>query len=99
MEHLSKVGDWETFADVIRLSLFGIVLLPHLDNYVDHAAIDAFWACWKKNKNLVVVLDRIGLPFGQILSIVEKDPIPSLCSAKVTQLEETLAEIEEEKKT
>ncbi|RDX89270.1 hypothetical protein CR513_29025, partial [Mucuna pruriens] len=136
MEYLSKVGDWETFANVLGLSLFGIVPLPRLDDYVDHAAIDAFYACWEKNKNPVVVvlantyynkhgdksarrdvkyglgvtmppsvietglknqLDQIGLPFSQILSIAEKDHVPGLCSDKVTQLKETLAEIEEEK--
>ncbi|RDY14535.1 hypothetical protein CR513_00384, partial [Mucuna pruriens] len=43
-------------------------------------------------------LDWIGLPFSQILSIVKKDPILDLCSDGVTQLKETLAEIEEEKR-
>ncbi|RDX65465.1 hypothetical protein CR513_55877, partial [Mucuna pruriens] len=196
MEYLSEVGDWEAFIDVLGLSLFGIVLLPRLDNYVDRAAIDAFWACRENNKNPMIsvlantyytlnnsrerkggrmtcylyilylwiithmftstcktpcpiedhkwcfvktVIDQdlekhlqqdyslvphmeqkggrpkchnasinykswlksqldIELPFGQILLIVEKDPIPGLCSDEVTQLKEILAEVEEEKR-
>ncbi|RDY01153.1 hypothetical protein CR513_15552, partial [Mucuna pruriens] len=56
MEYLSKMGDWKTFVDVLGLSLFGIVLLTRLDNYMDHAAINAFWTCREKNKNHVVAI-------------------------------------------
>ncbi|RDX87454.1 hypothetical protein CR513_31072, partial [Mucuna pruriens] len=53
MKYLYEMGDWETFANILGLSLFGIVLLPRLD---DHATIDTFWAGWEKNKNPMVVV-------------------------------------------
>ncbi|RDY01902.1 hypothetical protein CR513_14705, partial [Mucuna pruriens] len=51
MECLSITRDWETFIDILGLSLYGLILLPCSDDYVDYAAIDALSDCREKDKN------------------------------------------------
>ncbi|RDX92564.1 hypothetical protein CR513_25290, partial [Mucuna pruriens] len=41
-------GDWPTFMDTLGLLIYGILLFPHPENYVDLAAMEVFLA--KKNK-------------------------------------------------
>ncbi|XP_027368390.1 uncharacterized protein LOC113874365 [Abrus precatorius] len=46
MHNLVEKEHWETFMDVLALTIYGIVLFPRHDNFVDLAAIDVFLASY-----------------------------------------------------
>ncbi|MCH95998.1 hypothetical protein A2U01_0016981 [Trifolium medium] len=48
-----KEQDWTAFTDVLALTIFGIVLFPNMDEYVDFAAIDVFLAVRNQGHNPV----------------------------------------------
>ncbi|RDX72740.1 hypothetical protein CR513_47728, partial [Mucuna pruriens] len=39
-----EIEDWDTLVDTLGLAVYGIILLPHLNDYIDLAAIDIFLA-------------------------------------------------------
>ncbi|RDX77290.1 hypothetical protein CR513_42611, partial [Mucuna pruriens] len=51
MEGLSREEDWSAFLDVLAFTIYGTILFPHLDNYIDFEAIDVFFAYRDKGKN------------------------------------------------
>jgi hypothetical protein len=53
LKSFSEVGDWDAFADVLALAIFGIVLFPNIDQYIDFAAIDVFLAVRNERRNPV----------------------------------------------
>ncbi|XP_027364318.1 uncharacterized protein LOC113871419 [Abrus precatorius] len=53
MHNLVEKEHWETFMDVLALTIYGIVLFPRHDNFVDLAAIDVFLACKNRSENPV----------------------------------------------
>ncbi|XP_027368372.1 uncharacterized protein LOC113874345 [Abrus precatorius] len=56
MHNLAEKEDWETFIDVLALTIYGIVLFPKHDNFVDLATIDVFLACKNRSENPVPAL-------------------------------------------
>ncbi|XP_027348051.1 uncharacterized protein LOC113859490 [Abrus precatorius] len=56
MHNLAEKEDWETFIDVLALTIYSIVLFPKHDNFVDLAAIDVFLACKNQSENPVPIL-------------------------------------------
>lgn len=34
---------WESFGDVLALVIFGLVLFPNMDNFIDYTVISVFW--------------------------------------------------------
>jgi hypothetical protein len=42
---------WTAFTNVLALTIFGIVLFPHSDKYVDFATIDVFLAVRNQGHN------------------------------------------------
>jgi len=55
---LSIKGDWETFMDVLALTLYGVMVFPNVVHYVDYIAVDIF----------VVVKTRFENPVTAILA-------------------------------
>jgi len=53
---LSIKEDWETFIDVLALILYGTILFPYSNDYVEYAAIDIFVAVRTRFENLVTVV-------------------------------------------
>jgi len=53
---LSIKEDWETFIDVLALILYGALLFPYSNDYVEYAAIDIFVAVRTKFENPVTVV-------------------------------------------
>jgi hypothetical protein len=47
---------WESLEDILALLIFGLVLFPKLDNFIDTAAISVFWAAKVKEEDLVPAL-------------------------------------------
>ncbi|XP_027368386.1 uncharacterized protein LOC113874361 [Abrus precatorius] len=56
MHNLVETEDWETFIDILALTIYGIVLFLKHDNFVDLAAIDVFLACKNRSENPVLAL-------------------------------------------
>ncbi|RDX60130.1 hypothetical protein CR513_61758, partial [Mucuna pruriens] len=48
---LSKDGNWQTIVDVIGLLIYGILLFPHLEDYVDLITMEIFLAKRDKGEN------------------------------------------------
>ncbi|XP_061371699.1 uncharacterized protein LOC133314268 [Gastrolobium bilobum] len=53
LHHLAEVGEWETFIDVLALTIYGILIFPNINEFVDFAAIDVFVARKFKCENPV----------------------------------------------
>ncbi|RDX84722.1 hypothetical protein CR513_34173, partial [Mucuna pruriens] len=56
MCELAEVECWNTLADVLALSVYGFILLPHPNDYVDLAAIDTFLAVKERGLNPTMVV-------------------------------------------
>ncbi|XP_004514955.1 uncharacterized protein, partial [Cicer arietinum] len=52
-QDLADKKEWSTFIDVLALIIYGIVIFPNLDNFVDFAAINVFLAFNKHKQNPV----------------------------------------------
>jgi len=55
---LGDEGNWETFIDVLALTLYDILLFPSLENFVSQTAMDVF----------IVVRNRLENPVTAILT-------------------------------
>ncbi|XP_061338461.1 uncharacterized protein LOC133285268 [Gastrolobium bilobum] len=53
LHHLAEEGEWDTFIDVLALTIYGILIFPNIDEFVDFAAIDVFVARKFKRENPV----------------------------------------------
>lgn len=53
MHRLARVEDWDAFMDVLALTIYGIILFPNIDEFVDLGAIDVFMARKFKGENPV----------------------------------------------
>ncbi|XP_014511407.1 uncharacterized protein LOC106770096 [Vigna radiata var. radiata] len=51
LQHLADKEDWETFMDVLALTVYGIVLFPKIEDFVDPIAIDVFVARKMRSEN------------------------------------------------
>lgn len=47
---------WKSFADVLALMIFGLVLFPHMKNFIDSTDISVFWGVKNQGVNLVPAL-------------------------------------------
>ncbi|RDX96822.1 hypothetical protein CR513_20475, partial [Mucuna pruriens] len=56
LHQFQKEGDWQTFMDVYKLLVYGIVLFPHVEDYIDLAVVDAFLTKRDKGENHVIVV-------------------------------------------
>ena len=56
LQQLSIKEDWETFIDVLALILYGTILFPYSNDYVEYAAIDIFVAVRTRFENPVTVV-------------------------------------------
>jgi len=53
LHQLADQENWETFMDVLPLTLYGIMLFSNVEDLVDYAAIDVFVASKTRSKNPV----------------------------------------------
>ncbi|XP_061373469.1 uncharacterized protein LOC133315816 [Gastrolobium bilobum] len=53
LHHLAGIEDWEAFIDVLALTIYGILIFPNADEFVDFAAIDVFFARKFRGENPV----------------------------------------------
>jgi len=53
LHQLANQENWETFMDVLALTLYGIMLFPNVEDLVHYVAIDVFIASKSRAKNPV----------------------------------------------
>ncbi|XP_061359319.1 uncharacterized protein LOC133303421 [Gastrolobium bilobum] len=53
LRHLAEIEDWEAFIDVLALTIYGILMFLNVDEFVDFAAIDVFFARKFRGENPV----------------------------------------------
>ncbi|KOM34097.1 hypothetical protein LR48_Vigan02g024700 [Vigna angularis] len=56
LHHLADKEEWDTFMDVLALTVYDIVLFPKIKDFVDYTAIDVFVARKTRSKNPVTVV-------------------------------------------
>ncbi|XP_052728596.1 uncharacterized protein LOC128195361 [Vigna angularis] len=56
LQHLADKERWETFMDVLALTIYGIVLFPRIEDFVDYTAIDVFVARKIRSENPVTAV-------------------------------------------
>ncbi|RDY04697.1 hypothetical protein CR513_11566, partial [Mucuna pruriens] len=56
MHILAESGSWDTLADTLELAVYAIILLPHLNDYIDLAAIDVFIVVKERGLNPTVAV-------------------------------------------
>ncbi|BAT73743.1 hypothetical protein VIGAN_01126700 [Vigna angularis var. angularis] len=56
LHYLAEGEDWETFMDVLALAVYGIVLFPKVEGFVDYTAIDVFVAKKTRSENPVTAV-------------------------------------------
>ncbi|XP_052728449.1 uncharacterized protein LOC128195253 [Vigna angularis] len=56
LHDLGNREEWETFMDVLALTVFGIVLFPKLEDFADYTAIDVFVAKKTRSENPVTAV-------------------------------------------
>jgi len=56
LHQLSEERDWEVFMDVFSLTLFGIMLFPKTEHFVDNTAISVFIAYRTRSESLVTII-------------------------------------------
>jgi len=56
LHRLCKEESWDAYMDVLALALFGVMLFPKADSFVDDAAIKVFLAFKTRVENLVTVI-------------------------------------------
>ncbi|RDX81744.1 hypothetical protein CR513_37545, partial [Mucuna pruriens] len=56
MNFFSENGNWDGFINILGLAIYEIVLLPHLNDYVDLTAIDVFLANRERGRSFVVAV-------------------------------------------
>ncbi|RDY06635.1 hypothetical protein CR513_09338, partial [Mucuna pruriens] len=54
LQQLQREENWPTFIDVYGLLIYDIILFPHIEDYVDLAAIDAFLGKRDRGENPVL---------------------------------------------
>ena len=53
---LADQGEWVSFIDILALLVFGVILFPYVEGFVDLAAIDAFLAYHHSKESPVVAV-------------------------------------------
>jgi len=56
LRQLSVKEDWETFINVLALTLYGVMLFPYAGDYVDIAVVDIFVAVRTRFENPVTTI-------------------------------------------
>ncbi|XP_014515652.1 uncharacterized protein LOC106773479 [Vigna radiata var. radiata] len=56
LHRLAEMEKWETFMDLLALILFGVMLFPNIENFVDNAAINAFMGYKDRPENPVTAI-------------------------------------------
>lgn len=55
-QNMVEERKWGNLADTLALLVFGLVLFPNLENYIDNAAISVYWAARQLDKDYVPAL-------------------------------------------
>ncbi|RDX66147.1 hypothetical protein CR513_55115, partial [Mucuna pruriens] len=56
LHQLLREEDWPAFIDVYGLLVYGIILFPHLEDYIDLVTVDTFLAKKDRGENLVIAV-------------------------------------------
>ncbi|XP_047153345.1 uncharacterized protein LOC124824880 [Vigna umbellata] len=56
LHHLADGEEWETFMDVLALTMYGVVLFPKVEDFVDYTAMDVFVAKKTRPENPVTAV-------------------------------------------
>ncbi|XP_014492525.1 uncharacterized protein LOC106754966 [Vigna radiata var. radiata] len=56
LQHLADKEEWETFMDVLALTVYDIILFPKIEDFVDYTAIDVFVARKTRSENPVTAI-------------------------------------------
>ncbi|RDX77662.1 hypothetical protein CR513_42169, partial [Mucuna pruriens] len=76
LQQLQEEGDWLTFVDVYGLLVYGIILFPHIECYVDLATIDTFFSKRDKGEHPIVAEERKGIKVLYIVALLVVDRAP-----------------------
>ncbi|KAI5402540.1 hypothetical protein KIW84_050234 [Lathyrus oleraceus] len=52
-EKLFVIHHWDALANILAFLIYGLVLFPTHEGFIDSAAISIFWAVWKDKQSLV----------------------------------------------
>ncbi|XP_050875279.1 uncharacterized protein LOC127078908 [Lathyrus oleraceus] len=52
-ERLFVIHHWDALANILSLLIYGLVLFPTHEGFIDSAAISVFWTVWKDKQSLV----------------------------------------------
>jgi hypothetical protein len=52
-ERLFEIHHWDALANMLALLIYGLVLFPTHEGFIDSAAISIFWVVWKDKQSLV----------------------------------------------
>ncbi|KAI5400524.1 hypothetical protein KIW84_065418 [Lathyrus oleraceus] len=52
-ERLFVIHHWDALANILALLIYGLVLFPTHEGFIDSAAISIFWVVWKDKQSLV----------------------------------------------
>jgi len=64
LHQLADRENWETFMDVLALTLYGVMLFPNVEDLVDYVAIDVFIANKTRSENPVpTILANVYIAF------------------------------------
>jgi len=60
LHQLSEEKDWETFMDVVALTILGILFFPKAENFVDYPTINGFatFKIWSENPTTTILVDE-----------------------------------------
>ncbi|XP_014490785.1 uncharacterized protein LOC106753481 [Vigna radiata var. radiata] len=75
--HLADREEWETFMDVLALTVYDIVLFPRMEDLVDYTAIDVFVARKTRSENPVTAI--LADVYGTMSFIHERKGKKILC--------------------
>ena len=64
---LADQENWETFMDVLALTLYGVMLFPNVEDLDDYAAIDVFIASKTRSENPVPAILAYVYSFSFVL--------------------------------
>jgi len=77
LRQLADKKDWETFMDVLAMVIYGVLLFPNVEYFVDYVAVDVFIASKTRSENPVTTI--LADVFGTLDLCSEKRKGKMLC--------------------
>jgi len=77
LRQLADKKNWETFMDVLAMVIYGVLLFPNIEYFVDYAAVDVFVASKTRSENPVTAI--LADVFGTLNLCSERKKGKMLC--------------------